>query len=635
MARPCSPLSRKKRPRIVAILLLSSFLCAFAAIGQRSTPTLGIDDIQAGMTGYGLTVFEGTTPERFDIEVVGTLHGFRPDQDLILIRTPHPRLNTTRAVGGMSGSPIYINDRLIGAYAYGWQFGLEPIAGVTPIRDMLRLMDLPTRPLPFPGATARSVLRSGARLERANVDSADSRHSGPDSGRSVHAFSGLRAFAESAHGGNSRAALDSPRMTRVDTPIMFAGFDDDVVRALQGELAPLGFGALQGGGSGSGSSGNTTSGFVDGGAIGVQLVSGDVSATAVGTVTHVDGSRLVAFGHPMLGAGEVRLPTATARIVHILASAARSFKISEPIAQFGTLVHDRQAAIVVDTDEVAATIPVRIRLRGVDSSARQEWNMRVASHEALTPTLVFATLANAIKTASPEQTDVMFTASYRATIHGHDPIELVDRGYMGAGPGDLAALSRLRLFQLLHIAYNNAFRPSRLEALELTLDIRFADEVLDIIEASAPSQLVDPGARVPVQVRLRRYGQADQIRTIQVEIPERAAGNRVKVRIVGGQSVSRPRAQARNMEDLIDAVSESFDGRSAVAIVELPSRGLRFPGHVAQDLPRGVLNSLQFTSGQNHGRPFVTQVYQETDFGELVTGNAELEFVVRDTPREH
>src|SRR6056297_696331 len=98
------------------------------------------------MTGYGLTVFRGTEPERFDVEVIDVLHGFRPDQDLILIRTPHPRLQQTKAVGGMSGSPIYIDGKLAGAYAYGWPFGMEPIAGVTPIANMLQEMDRPFRP---------------------------------------------------------------------------------------------------------------------------------------------------------------------------------------------------------------------------------------------------------------------------------------------------------------------------------------------------------------------------------------------------------------------------------------------------------------------------------------------------------
>ena len=146
---------------------------------------------------------------------------------------------------------------------------------------------------------------------------------------------------------------------RVATPLMLGGFDESIASMLGAELAPLGLTALQGGGGQATT--NATPSFVDGGAIGVQLIRGDVSATAIGTVTHVGpGNRLVAFGHPMMNGGEVGLPTATARVLHVLASAARSFKIAEALTPYGTLVHDRQSAIVVDTNATPETVPVQI-----------------------------------------------------------------------------------------------------------------------------------------------------------------------------------------------------------------------------------------------------------------------------------
>src|SRR5690606_35332000 len=152
---------------------------------------------------------------------------------------------------------------------------------------------------------------------------------------------------------------------------------------------PLGRVRLQAGGGGRSrpSAGDVTE-FVDGGAIGVQLIRGDVNATAIGTITHVAGRRLVAFGHPMMEAGELGLPTATARVLHVLASESRSFKIAEAIEPKGTLIHDRQAAIVVDSNLAASTVPVSLRLRGLEGAPRTEWSMEVASHRVLTPVLV-------------------------------------------------------------------------------------------------------------------------------------------------------------------------------------------------------------------------------------------------------
>src|SRR5215468_6076521 len=129
------------------------------AVPSAPGPIMPLSEVKAGMKGYGLTVFRGTEPERFDVEVIGTIRQFRPHQDLVLIKTSHPRLEVAKVVAGMSGSPVFLNGRMIGAYAYGWQFGAEPIAGVTPIQSMLDELARPlpiTRPVPIPVAAERS-----------------------------------------------------------------------------------------------------------------------------------------------------------------------------------------------------------------------------------------------------------------------------------------------------------------------------------------------------------------------------------------------------------------------------------------------------------------------------------------------
>ncbi|MEM9692407.1 MAG: SpoIVB peptidase S55 domain-containing protein, partial [Myxococcota bacterium] len=141
----------------------------FAVEGIAESPYMDVSDVKPGMKGYGMTVFSGTKPEKFDIEVISTLHNFQPGQDLVLVKTLHPRLQIARTVAGMSGSPIYINGKLIGAYAYGWMFNVEPVAGVTPIANMLSdlkrpvprelLPGFPRRPLPTTKKTARAGIQ--------------------------------------------------------------------------------------------------------------------------------------------------------------------------------------------------------------------------------------------------------------------------------------------------------------------------------------------------------------------------------------------------------------------------------------------------------------------------------------------
>ena len=593
------------------------------------------------MTGYGLTVFRGTEPERFDVEVIDVLHGFRPDQDLILIRTPNPILDHAHSVGGMSGSPIYLDGKLAGAYAYGWPFGRDPIAGVTPIANMLPEMDRPFRPDSIPGIRPLAGLRGrGARSQRA--DRSNRRRSSRGlaglpayRGDRTDAFGPLRAHLA------RRPPVAEGRMRPAATPLMLGGFTDEVATVLGNELEGLGWVPLQGGGGRRARRRTPRANpeqrphFVDGGAIGVQLVRGDVSATAIGTVTHVGtGRRLVAFGHPMMNAGELGLPTSTARVLHILASVARSFKIAEAEEPLGTLVHDRQAAIVVDTGLEAPTVPMRLKLNGLVQPPRTEWNVELASQRLLTPMLIFSTLANAIKASSSDQTDVMFTARYTVTIDGMDPIRLEDHGYMTSGPGDIRALSRLRLFDLVEIAYGNPFQQSRLRNIDLELDLTFGDETLTIVEAAVASTEVDPGSTVDVRVRLRRFDQSEIIRTIPVQIPERLAGEDVKIDLTPGHQVSVEHPVPRDMQDLVNRVYQSYDARSVVAELKMPSRGLRFPGHVVRSLPRSALDALQRQSGTEPGNPFVTQVRQSVDVGQVVYGSADLTLTVRERPRD-
>ncbi|MGB5701477.1 MAG: SpoIVB peptidase S55 domain-containing protein, partial [Polyangiales bacterium] len=167
-----------------------------AAVAQSTPAFIHVDEIRPGMKGYGLSVFRGTAPERFDVEVIDILHNFRPNQDLILIRTPHPLLDRARGVAGMSGSPIYLDGRLAGAYAYGWSYGTDPVVGVTPIANMLAELKRPVRLDMFPGARP---LKSAPRAETDPPHLSNERLAGLPTYRGEHpvnALSTIRALQE-------------------------------------------------------------------------------------------------------------------------------------------------------------------------------------------------------------------------------------------------------------------------------------------------------------------------------------------------------------------------------------------------------------------------------------------------------
>jgi hypothetical protein len=332
--------------------------------------TMPIEQIKRGMKGYGLTVFEGTKPERFEVEVIDVLKNFRPRQDLILIKTRHPRLEVAKVVAGMSGSPIYIDGKMIGAYAYGWTFGAEPVAGVTPIQNMIA--DL-VRPLPdtIDGWPLR-VLPAGARIA-ANSPAPG----GSQPHREDPTHYDLREHAQRLAERRSRN-LPSPErspLVPVATPLLVGGLTSGAVELARDLFAPLGLEPLQAGGGGRDPS--APSRFEDGGAIGVQLIRGDMSAMGLGTVTRVEGDRLVAFGHPMMEAGVTALPTAVGKVLWFLASDMRSFKIGMPVRSLGALVNDRQASIVVSQAAKAPVIPVSMKIRGVPGLPDANWNFEV------------------------------------------------------------------------------------------------------------------------------------------------------------------------------------------------------------------------------------------------------------------
>ena len=613
--------------------LLSASLISFAsfaggAIGQSGPGFIHVDEIRPGMKGYGLSVLRGTAPERFDVEVIDVLHNFRPDQDLIIIKTPHPLLDKARGVAGMSGSPIYLDGRLAGAYAYGWTYGIDPVVGVTPIANMLAELKRPVRLDMFPGARplsssprARSTANRPARERFASLPPFRGDHE-------VNALSTLHAFKKRRT--KARAPLGLHRAT---TPIMLGGFHDSVARMLADELEPLGLLAVQSSAGGASKAGPAK--FEAGGAVAVQLARGDIAINGVGTVTYVDKSgRTLAFGHPMLEAGATGLPTATARVIHVLASQARSFKISEAGRSLGALVQDRQPAIVIDPDIEPARIPVRVKINGAEGAPKTEWHVEVASHRIMTPTLVFSVIANAVKSTASDATDVIFRARSKVGIEGHGLVLLNEQGFSPMGAASSAVFGQLRMFGLMEAAFANAYETSRVTSIDLELDLDMSREIFQIADASVAFDEVDPGEDVTVYVRLRRVDQPDTLRAVKVHIPEAAAGQTVRVAVAAGNQVAVEQPRAASLGDLIAQAHRRFPATSLVVALQMPTRGLRFEGHVVDSLPASALNSLQLVSNTGDSRPFVTQSRTAVNLQQVVVGGANLALRVRKVARD-
>ncbi len=602
------------RSRAHTRLSLACFLSSLGALalclgaGPATTKLMAVAEVRPGMRGHGLTVFRGTEPERFDIEVIDVLANFRPDQDLVLVKTPHPLLDHAGSVAGMSGSPIYIDGRLVGAYAYGWSFGKDPIAGVTPIGNMLRELDRPLRP---PPAWLKPV-PARARAARTSVPPAHH-----------DAFFAL---------GEARKSLPGEHATLrpVSTPLFVGGMPARVSEVLREQLAPLGLQVLEGVGGGvSQGRGPGASKYVDGGAIAVTLLRGDIQATGVGTVTHVDGKRLIAFGHPMLDAGELRLPTATARVLHVLASERSSFKIAEAVNPLGALVHDRQSTIVVDTDVEAETIPLRIKLRGAPAGTRSEWNVHAASHRLLTSALVASALASALGAVSNDMSEMMFRAESVVHLRKHGEQRVVDEGYAPLGFAQPSALGQLRLFDLVDLSFSNGYETDAIDHIDVTIDVRFGREILELVGVRLADSELDPGEPARVVLALRPFGGELEQRVLEVPLSSTLAGEQLELEFVPGHLARLEQPVAQSLGDLLQIVRTRLPSTSLVVSVQRKGRGVSVASHVLHNLPASAVDLISPSRDTARTPAFISEERRVVPFGRILSGQAKLALEIR------
>src|ERR1700683_2023488 len=312
------------RKVVLALLVLGLSLSTISLAGQTAQPTIPVDQIHAGMRGYALTVFEGVKPESMDVEVLGVLHNTNgPKGDIILIRLHGKKVEYTGVVAGMSGSPVYLNGKLAGALAFRiGEFSKEPIAGVTPIADMLEINALDKSPAEEAAATKHGVSNAAGKTAAPG-----------DAG----------TFPDSAQS-DSRQDF-SNYLKPIDAPLVFNGFSEDTMRRFAGQFASAGIVPVMG--AGSVSEEKQPEPLEAGSAVSAILVRGDMDIAATCTVTYIDPQRLLACGHPLLQFGSVDLPMNKAQVLATLLSPLNAFKIVNTTEQAGVFVQDRHTGIMV------------------------------------------------------------------------------------------------------------------------------------------------------------------------------------------------------------------------------------------------------------------------------------------------
>ncbi len=603
------------------------------AEGASHAKTISVNEIKDGMKGYGLTVFKGTEPERFDVEVIGVLHNFRPGQDLILVKTPHPRLNITKNVKGMSGSPVFLDGRLAGAYAYSLSsFQAEPVAGITPIAPMLTELARPVPPgfWPLQGNAPLPSARAGAPRDPAarHADLAPTMFEGAPGHYDVTAHAAQLATRFGNRGDVDRGVVP------VATPLLVAGMSEHALEFAKSVFGPLGLEPLAAGGGQAPITPGAPTHFVDGGSLGVQLARGDVSFMGLGTVTHVEGTRACGFGHPMMMSGDSALPTTLARVLWIYASDQHSFKVGEALSPLGTLVQDRQSAVVLDETKTAPTFPVHVEVRGVDGAPKKTWNMEVADERFMSPSLTASMIGSVVEATISEHRDMTWQLSSRVTIRGHGAIDVEDFGVAIGGLPEAGEWSQSRAVRLVGDALNNPWEPVKIEKVESVLSVQYARDLYRIRGVEALDPVVDAGQRARILVHLRPFAGPETTRTLEVKLPEELAGKDVELEVLPGYEVAPEVPQPENLNELLaNAPHQTAMPKSLVVQFKLPSQGVTYGGHVAHELPGFALDALRPASTSEAPDPFASYSRTVVPVDRYVEGHDKVKVRVRTSVR--
>jgi hypothetical protein len=486
------------------------------------------------MVGVGLSVFEGTRIDSFTVLILGVLKNQQPGTTLVLARAQGDYLERTGIIAGMSGSPVYINGRLLGAIAYTWSFSKDPVAGITPIGEMLEL-------LPPPG-----TVPSEDTEER--VGSLDD--GSPEPSTQLSSSDGASP-ALAADGTSPALAGEAANARPIATPIVFSGFGADAMHFLAPWLEERGFVAGPGGGSVPGISCDK---LVPGSAVGVELVRGDWSAAAIGTLTYRDGDKILAFGHPFSAMGWVRFPLTAATIHTVFASQQISSKVGSPTTPCGTLLADRSVGVAGEVGASPSMIPVAVSIQGT-GKRNKSYHFEVVRSRLLTPNLVASAVVNSISEAL---NDAGFaTIRYDVTFAMNGGKVRVRKGNALLTQSPVQGVGE-EISQSLTVLLSDHLKPSILDSVQVHVQSEIGLDASRITEVRVRPSTAAPGDSVQVEITMRHGGSATEIRRVGMRIPPQAQEGELTIRVCDGEESDRweqnrapDRFKAKTFDDVV------------------------------------------------------------------------------------
>ncbi len=538
-------------------LALLSFLAiglSLNATAQQSAPSVGngsskaflpLEEVKAGQKGFARTVFTGSEPQDFEVEILGVLPGYpQPRQSIIIARLSGEHVQRTSVFAGMSGSPVFIDGKLIGAIAYSFPFSKEPIAGITPIKQMIDIFE-----------QGRQESRDHLGFQREPRAVSFSQLAGDDFKLELKGGATLSTtFIAPVATGSPLASLLGQQLAPIATPVVFGGFSPEALSRFAPQLQAQGLLPVSGIG---GATPVTPLGKVTdktlapGTSVSVALVRGDYSVAASGTVTHRDGDRIYAFGHPFLSLGSSDMPMSESAVVTVIPSTLNSFKLAVPGQMVGSISQDRATGIYGQLSRAPRMIPVRINLH-TSRDRVETFNYEIASDDFLTPLLLNITVFNTISSSERSLGDQTISIRGLIDVKGHEPIKL-ERRFSSNGAGMAAAGSvAAPVAALMSSGFDGV------ELKSISLDIASADvrKAASLDRIALDRTEVMRGETVEVQAFIRTESGKQFVQRIPVEIPSDVPAGQLMLFVGDGGSLQQASAsQSFVPKDLAQLVS--------------------------------------------------------------------------------
>ena len=531
-----------------------------------------LSEVRKGMTATAWTVFQGDKPEPMQVEILGILRGARgPGHDMILAQLHGAKPEYTGVVAGMSGSPVYIGKRLLGSLSYRiGQFSKDPIAGITPIEQMLEVRDLPM---------ASAETASELALPR--------------------------TAATSEANAASNSTIDGMNFQAMETPLVMSGFHPEAIKLWQQQMAGTGLETVAAGGVGGSSSADLNAkpsaaalaSMVPGSAVSAQLVRGDLEISATCTVTYIDPRQLLACGHPILQAGPVSLPMTTTDVVATLASPLNAFKIVNTGEWIGAFTEDRDSAIRGVLGARAQMIPVHISVHS--ATGDRKVNVEILDLPSLTPQAMLVTLYESLLETNESTAETSYHLTGSIDLEGHAPSPLDEWASASdaiPAPLELAFQAGGKFARL----YSNGGRQGAIRGIDLHVEAIPRRVQMELVTARVVSgDIVHAGDTVVVEATVRPWQKPERNIRIPIKLPGRLTGGNVRILVSDAGTLDRTLDQPRFNGHPVDLNSVLAQARNAhpadriyVSLL-VPETQAGVGGQTLSSLPLSVANALE------------------------------------------